>query len=482
MPKVMSTLKPTLQSSSREPDLQQNNIVLTKANKKSKKTKSKKTPTSKSQNPKSTMAVCHIPTDDPRACRNMLIRTSALGDHLAHGDLQGTCDTVCDSFCDRVGTCSSKNLNKCICCDCEQECFTGTRVECQVGKINICRYNPELNTYETVCMAEASVSSYLEANSSDYYGKCEADIFIKNSVSLSVPPAQGTEELDQYTVDYDVSFNEDGIVVLSKSVDIIDGVLCSSHQVDIFFSKPLAPISLSSMFPKWAILVVDGNLFGTKCDLSPIEGGREQPSNLSFMVIETSRVIGSIVTVSGVPTVLDSIFEKQDMHYQMTSQGDQTRRLATFEGEVKLPPELPPNVVPLQFVAKTKTTVTASADFDFHTEMVRMETIFSLGIYYPKIEITALVDYHCNIKIKNSFKFSKGHLKCPGSEACPNLEWDILPDIPIAAVPVPTFILRWLKVPFSTRLGLMLTFPLTFEFKLESSLNQNINVSAPVLI
>jgi hypothetical protein len=78
-------------------------------------------------------------------------------------------------------------------------------------------------------MAEDDIPSYLVEHMQDYYGKCEADIFIESSVLLNIPPNQGTEERGFYKIDYNVSYNVDGIVVLGRSFDIIDGVLCTLH-------------------------------------------------------------------------------------------------------------------------------------------------------------------------------------------------------------------------------------------------------------
>ncbi len=296
----MPTQKPIIEGSTLEADSQQAAIVLTKE--KSKKT-NEKSKTQKKTNKKSTqmptnsptntkmMTVCHIPKRDPSACYDKSIRSSALKAHLDHGDLEGKCENICDSFCARVGMCSADNMSKCTCCKCEQDCFKGARDECAVGRVSVCVFNKDLISYGTECMAEGSVNSHLREHLSDYYGKCEEDIFVKKSVLLNVPPEQGKEIVGDYEVDYNVSYNEDGIVVLSKSFEIIDWVLCSNHQVDIFFSKPLAPGSLSSMFPKSAILVVNGDLFGTRCDFVPeYEGVQSERYNVGFFIIELSLV------------------------------------------------------------------------------------------------------------------------------------------------------------------------------------------------
>jgi len=489
----MLTQKPTIEGSTLEPDSQQAAIVLTKE--KSKKT-NEKSKTQKKTNKKSTqmptnsptntkmMTVCHIPKRDPSACYDKSIRTSALKAHLDHGDLEGKCDSSCISFCASVGTCSEgNNLSRCICCDCKQECFTGTRVECEVGSINICRFNAELNTSETVCMAEASVSSHLRKHSSDYYGKCEEEIFVQNSVLLNVPPAQGTEEVDQYTLEYDVSFNEDGIVVLGKSFEIIDEVLCSSHQVDIFFPKPLAPGRLSSMFPTSAILVVNGDLFGTECSFVPPYEGSQRPTfNIGFLIIETSHVDGSIVTITGTPTIFDAIFEEQSMVYRASSSGKGIQRRSLFEFnlpeeefEAKFPPE-----GPVQIVSKvTRSASISIGDSVFTSKWTRV------GFLPKLLEATMYreIGYKMKVKNENSLEItgSAFEFKCPDEDNkfCPETEFSkVFPDFPIPGfgVSTPKFITKLLGINFS-RLGLVFSIPVTLDFKIEAPISMKINVS-----
>jgi len=202
--------------------------------------------------------------------------------------------------------------------------------------------------------------------------KMASSMFIQKSVMRNVPPDQGKEDIGSFNVDYNVAYNEDGVVVLSKSSDIIDGVVCSPRRVDVLFSKPLTKESLSSMFPTSAILVVDGACFGTACNPLPSnEWGQEQTSNIGFFVIKSSRIDGSMANITVTPTILDSIFEQQSMHYRMISTRERTWRLLLFAGEVKLPP-----TSTVQFVCKADATVDISAHFNFTTEMVRFGQIF----------------------------------------------------------------------------------------------------------
>jgi hypothetical protein len=302
-----------------------------------------------------------------------------------------------------------------------------------------------------------------------------SSMFIQKSVMLNVPPDQGTEDIGSFNVDYNVTYNEDGVVVLSKSSDIIDGVVCSSRRVDVLFSKPLTKKSSSSMFPTSAILVVDRAFFGTACNLLPSnEWSQEQTSNIGFFVIESSHIDGSMAIITVTPTIVDSIFEKQSMYYRMISTGERTRRLLSFAGEVKLPPN---SIV--QFVCKAEATVDISAHFNFTTEMVRLGQIFSKTIYYPKFEMTATADYHMKVKHTNSLRITAGKFKCPGHKACPQPDYEgLLPDIPIAAVPVPGFILKFLNVKgYVKRLGLVVALPLSLELQLETYVGMDINVS-----
>lgn len=230
------------------------------------------------------------------------------------------------------------------------------------------------------------MSSHLGANPSDYYGKCEEEIFVENSVLSNLPPEKGTEDIGHYSVDYDVSYNKDGIVVLSKSFVIIDGIVCSHHQVDVLFSKPLAPGSLPLMFPKSAILVVDGNLFGTKCNFVPQDyGAPRQTYNVGFLVIETSEVDGSTVTITGTPTVFDAIFEEQSMEYRISSSRSMIS-IPDNEIEVKVPPK-----PPVQIVSKITTSASASlGNLKIKSKLIRFETSF-LPYFLPDLTITVQV-------------------------------------------------------------------------------------------
>ena len=224
------------------------------------------------------------------------------------------------------------------------------------------------------------------------------------------------------------------------------------------------------MFPTSAILVVDGTFFGMTCDPLP-SNEFSRISNVAFFVIESSQVVGSIATIAVTPTILDSIFEEQKMHYRMSSTVDRTRRLFSSSLEVKIPP-----ASPVQFVTKVETTVTASAEFDITSTMVRsggME-IFGLSISYPRFEMTAVVDYHTKVKHTHSIKLMKTTFLDDNWES----EGGVLPDISIASVPVPGFLLSFLNVKGHVkRLGLVLTLPLAFQYKAESYIDYVIKVS-----
>ena len=155
----------------------------------------------------------------------------------------------------------------------------------------------------------------------------------------------------------------------------------------------------------------------------------------------------------------------------MSSTVDRTRRLFSSSLEVKIPP-----ASPVQFVTKVETTVTASAEFDITSTMVRsggME-IFGLSISYPRFEMTAVVDYHTKVKHTHSIKLMKTTFLDDNWES----EGGVLPDISIASVPVPGFLLSFLNVKGHVkRLGLVLTLPLAFQYKAESYIDYVIKVS-----
>ena len=93
--------------------------------------------------------------------------------------------------------------------------------------------------------------------------------------------------------------------------------------------------------------------------------------------------------------------------------------------------------------------------------------------------MTATADYNMKVKHTNSLRITAGKFKCPGYKACPQPDYEgLLPDIPIAAVPVPGFILKFLNVKgYVKRLGLVVALPLSLELQLETYFGMDINVS-----
>ena len=59
--------------------------------------------------------VCHIPPGNPDNYHTIRISENALPAHLAHGDLGGSCNALCDDFCDDNDACTIDHND-----DCEQ--------------------------------------------------------------------------------------------------------------------------------------------------------------------------------------------------------------------------------------------------------------------------------------------------------------------------------------------------------------------------
>ncbi len=59
--------------------------------------------------------VCHIPPDNPANFHTIRVSENALSAHLAHGDLGGPCNAVCDDLCDDGNACTIDHND-----DCEQ--------------------------------------------------------------------------------------------------------------------------------------------------------------------------------------------------------------------------------------------------------------------------------------------------------------------------------------------------------------------------
>lgn len=56
--------------------------------------------------PKNKIPVCHIPPGNPSNFHTIYISENALDAHLAHGDVEGTCDTACEKICDDKNPCT----------------------------------------------------------------------------------------------------------------------------------------------------------------------------------------------------------------------------------------------------------------------------------------------------------------------------------------------------------------------------------------
>jgi hypothetical protein len=93
--------------------------------------------------------------------------------------------------------------------------------------------------------------------------------------------------------------------------------------------------------------------------------------------------------------------------------------------------------------------------------------------------MTATVDYRIKVKHTNSLRITVGKFKCLGHQTCPQPDYEgLLPDIPIAAVPVPGFILKFLNAKgYVKRLGLVVALLMSLELQLETYFGMDINVS-----
>jgi hypothetical protein len=204
------------------------------------------------------------------------------------------------------------------------------------------------------------------------------------------------------------------------------------------------------MFPKFAILVVDRNLFGEKCNLfSEYENAQEQTFNVGFLVIQSSKIDGLIVSITGVPTIFDAIFEQQTTQYQMNSTGDGSRRLVTISTpiEVKMPSAPADNpILPFQilFMGEISKNTDNVKKLQVTSELVRTG-IFS--VWYLKFDWTGEVVFHFKMKYLSSIKFSNS-FQCPGETWCSNMDWDLIPSIPFPylSFPFPDFILNLLLI------------------------------------
>jgi hypothetical protein len=124
-----------------------------------------------------------------------------------------------------------------------------------------------------------------------------ADIFVANSVRLENDPEEGVEEQENSTVTYNVTYLETGLISLAASRDLIYFVECSHHHVGIQFKVTPSADQLHRMFPESALLVVDGEIFGS-CDV----GNQEiTPFNLDgagFLRVDLVQLDGPLVSVA----------------------------------------------------------------------------------------------------------------------------------------------------------------------------------------
>jgi len=62
--------------------------------------------------------VCHLPPGNPDNWHTISVSSNALGAHLGHGDLEGSCAENCEALCDDSDACTQdieSDFNQCIC-------------------------------------------------------------------------------------------------------------------------------------------------------------------------------------------------------------------------------------------------------------------------------------------------------------------------------------------------------------------------------
>lgn len=125
-----------------------------------------------------------------------------------------------------------------------------------------------------------------------------ADLFIEHSVLFDLEPEIGTEVEENYTIVYNLTYLETGLVGLAASVDLIESVTCSQDgAVDIRFIRAPDPDKLDMMFPESGLLVVDGSVLGY-CDVGTTIPSDVQIEGAGFLSIESVEQNGATVSLS----------------------------------------------------------------------------------------------------------------------------------------------------------------------------------------
>jgi hypothetical protein len=317
---------------------------------------------------------------------------------------------------------------------------------------------------------------------------CQEETFVEKSVLKNIAPKQGLEVNELYQVEYNVSYNNNGIIALASSYNIIQAVSCKPGYVEILFSNPLSPESVPNMFPEHSILVVDGDLFGTTCDLFFEHDDQydEPPThNAGFLVVESSHYVpsSSTVVVTGIPTIFDVIFQEQSLIFskRLDAPNGTERALVSLDnikGLKDLKFSLPPDDFEIGNLKESPVQLIKDIDFSGHASIDEFkaqsllvgEKWWQLG---PQLKLSAKVSFALGIDITTTLKIKhseESKLKfAKGKE-----EWHLLKGIPIPYVswtlpgPIKTVVSKFIK-SFDPEVGLFIDVPIVLSIGIKTS-------------
>ena len=336
-----------------------------------KKTKSKK---------RREFTICHVTPGNPPNFEDIFVGTKKKRMHMHNHPLDkpGPCKDYCHDLCDDGNMCTINykiSNEECTClaepeslnCDdgdpetddnCVPSvgcvhlpktpktipvCSDEDAVPCgDDGGYFVCIFDEAHNIfnedhgYKTVCSDDPSLISHVE-NEKDYCGQCSVSgQFISQSIVASIDPISSTEYVtssvgDVFETEYDAVFNDFGLISLAASQDLIVQVDCANvgdmqGSIRIIFEGDIGADQIEKMFPSGALLVVDGEVFGS-CDIAGESSIIMGPSLNGFLLIESvSSSSTQEVDVRGEVGSINYFFEKLSISYSLMER----RQLQSF--------------------------------------------------------------------------------------------------------------------------------------------------------
>lgn len=284
-------------------------------------------------------------------------------------------------------------------------------------------------------------------------------VFLKGKSSGQL--VEESESGEKFSVSFNVSLQESGVVSLAAADDVIKNVTCFENgSVRIELESAFSGGLLSELYPIGAILVVNSEFFGA-CRLAPdaiSEDGAFQNRELfedGYLRIETVQGSPSNALVHGVAITYFELFESAQIEF---------RKISLIQGQTRDTELLVSNRVTTREISKTFDQI-PFAEIKAGAKLTDASGIDLLTANWNSsgvdIELAFVSDYTLELSLDVDLVLAD----VSGSRVIPFLS------VPLAEVPSLSFFRKVFAFP-TLKLGLYLEAPLlaTFQAKIERKL------------